>query len=54
MLKYIDRELRKVLKPVIPTTVILNNLHYDPIQDLTDLDSPRVYAHENLSESGIL
>jgi hypothetical protein len=41
MLRYIDRDIRKALKPVIPTTVLIENLHYPCINDFTDLDSKK-------------
>lgn len=41
MLKFVDREIRRTLKPVIPTSIILSNLQYPVMSDLADLDSPK-------------
>ena len=41
MLKFVDREIRRTLKPVIPTSIILSNLQYPVMSDLVDLDSPK-------------
>lgn len=41
MIRYIDKDIRKALKPVIPTTVLIENLHYPGINDFTDLDSKK-------------
>ena len=51
MLKFVDREIRRTLKPVIPTSIILSNLQYPVMSDLTDLDSPKNgQAHQASAE----